>query len=147
MRVWGWELKRGCSFWVGVRGRIQVPPVPPDKPVWLPPPRLPGEVLSQAAAWLGYLPEYLSTYQTDLGRWEADESTGLTLPSPPWALTAAPCPPFCSWQGAAELVHPEVPTAALRTGRAFHDDSPVGSSHCAPQALGHLRLHQPLPAL
>lgn len=45
-------VKRCCSSWVGVRGRIQVPPGPPDKPVWLPLPWREGEEPSQAAAWL-----------------------------------------------------------------------------------------------
>ena len=80
--VWGWmtaremchvleglgTVKRHCSFWVGVRGRIQVPPVPPDKPVWLPPPWLKGEEPSQAAAWLAYLSVHLPGLTWDGGK-------------------------------------------------------------------------------
>ena len=72
--VWGWmtaremchvleglgTVKRHCSFWVGVRGRIQVPPVPPDKPVCLPPPWLKEE--EQVRLQPGLL-TFLCTYQ------------------------------------------------------------------------------------
>lgn len=60
----GLELgdEQGLLLLVGVRGRIQVPLVPPDKPVWCP--RLgPGEEPSQVTAWLAYLSKYLSAYQ------------------------------------------------------------------------------------
>lgn len=110
--VWGWvkrremcyipeglgTVKRCCSFWVGVRGRIQVPPVPPDKPVWWPLPWLEEEEPSQAAAWLAYLSEHLPGLAWDGGKQTKAQDSHLHPHSP--SLCAVPCTQgtsLCSW--------------------------------------------------
>lgn len=111
--------KRGCSFWVGMRGRIQVPLVALTNQFGCPRLGCQGRKPVRLQPDLAYSSQYLNSCQGSLGWWESGRKPGPSTPPPFGVPNAAPDKPL----SALEKVLPNSSTPGcwcqLRRGCVF----------------------------
>lgn len=111
--------KRGCSFWVGMRGRVQVPLVAPDKPVWLPRLGYEGRKPVRLQSDLPCSSQYLSSCQSSLGHWESRGKPGPSTPPPFGVRVLPPMTPFVLLKRFCQTHPPQGAGASSEEGVCF----------------------------